>query len=149
MVSFFVSAKTGDNIVPSFTRIAADLAGVSLSKPDLEVATVRQSLSVWLLYVHWLILGLCRKLSKRRWCDICPAIRRTPRRRPRTARRTAGVNYNNRNTRNNGEHGSIQLQGQMTDITTSRHHPLPNSSFFHTKTRARCVAVSLRVCGFR
>eukprot|EP00743_Colponemidia_sp_Colp-15_P001948 GILK01002120.1.p1 GENE.GILK01002120.1~~GILK01002120.1.p1 ORF type:complete len:245 (+),score=40.48 GILK01002120.1:36-737(+) len=36
--SFFVSAKTGDQVNSTFYRVAADLAGVSLSKPDLEVA---------------------------------------------------------------------------------------------------------------
>lgn len=41
MLSYFVSAKTGDNVTPCFTKIAADLAGVTLGKPDLEVATVR------------------------------------------------------------------------------------------------------------
>lgn len=40
MISFFVSAKSGDNVISSFTRIAADLSGVSLSKSDVEVATV-------------------------------------------------------------------------------------------------------------
>lgn len=39
MFSFFVSAKTGDNIASCFYRISADLAGVTLSKPELEVAT--------------------------------------------------------------------------------------------------------------
>mmetsp|Transcript_26820 Transcript_26820/g.37032 ORF Transcript_26820/g.37032 Transcript_26820/m.37032 type:complete len:227 (-) Transcript_26820:96-776(-) len=37
--SFFVSAKSGDNVAPAFFRIAADLAGVALSKPEIEVAT--------------------------------------------------------------------------------------------------------------
>jgi len=37
MYSYFVSAKTGDNVASTFYRIAADLAGVVLSKPEIEV----------------------------------------------------------------------------------------------------------------
>ena len=33
------SAKSGDNVGAMFYRIAADLAGVQLSKPELEVAS--------------------------------------------------------------------------------------------------------------
>lgn len=36
--SYFVSARSGDQVHPSFYRIAADLAGVTLSKPEMEVA---------------------------------------------------------------------------------------------------------------
>eukprot|EP00747_Dinoflagellata_sp_TGD_P163384 gnl/TRDRNA2_/TRDRNA2_182011_c0_seq1.p2 gnl/TRDRNA2_/TRDRNA2_182011_c0~~gnl/TRDRNA2_/TRDRNA2_182011_c0_seq1.p2 ORF type:complete len:234 (+),score=68.99 gnl/TRDRNA2_/TRDRNA2_182011_c0_seq1:135-836(+) len=36
--SYFVSARSGDQVQPSFFRIAADLAGVAISKPELEVA---------------------------------------------------------------------------------------------------------------
>ena len=36
--SFFISAKTGDNVGTTLQRIAADLAGVVLSKPDQETA---------------------------------------------------------------------------------------------------------------
>jgi Ras-related protein Rab-28 len=36
--SHFVSAKTGDNVQTSFYKVAADLAGVTLRKPDVEVA---------------------------------------------------------------------------------------------------------------
>mmetsp|Transcript_21279 Transcript_21279/g.38839 ORF Transcript_21279/g.38839 Transcript_21279/m.38839 type:complete len:230 (-) Transcript_21279:53-742(-) len=36
--TYFVSARTGDQVGPSFYRIAADLAGVMLTKPELEVA---------------------------------------------------------------------------------------------------------------
>jgi Ras-related protein Rab-28 len=39
MYSYFVSAKTGDNVAATMFRIAADLAGVVLSKPDIEVAS--------------------------------------------------------------------------------------------------------------
>jgi len=39
MFTYFVSAKTGDNVNTAFYRVAADLAGVGLSRPDLEVAT--------------------------------------------------------------------------------------------------------------
>eukprot|EP00128_Syssomonas_multiformis_P007001 Colp12_sorted_trinity150504_noHs@25074 len=39
MHSFQVSAKTGDDVQLCFHKIAADLAGVTLSKPDFEVAT--------------------------------------------------------------------------------------------------------------
>jgi len=39
MYSYFMSAKTGDNVSACFYRIAADLAGVVLTKPELEVAT--------------------------------------------------------------------------------------------------------------
>eukprot|EP00928_Gymnodinium_smaydae_P086988 TRINITY_DN71357_c0_g1_i1.p1 TRINITY_DN71357_c0_g1~~TRINITY_DN71357_c0_g1_i1.p1 ORF type:complete len:236 (-),score=61.80 TRINITY_DN71357_c0_g1_i1:151-858(-) len=38
LYSYFVSARSGDQVQPSFYRIAADLAGVTLSKPELEVA---------------------------------------------------------------------------------------------------------------
>lgn len=38
MGSYFVSAKTGDNVAAMFYRIAADLAGVAVSKPELQVA---------------------------------------------------------------------------------------------------------------
>eukprot|EP00030_Apusomonadida_sp_AF-17_P006393 a680230_27.p1 GENE.a680230_27~~a680230_27.p1 ORF type:complete len:244 (+),score=80.65 a680230_27:44-733(+) len=38
MLSQFVSAKTGDKVSATFTRIAAELAGVALSRPDLEAA---------------------------------------------------------------------------------------------------------------
>jgi len=36
MSSFFVSAKTGDHVNQCFFRMAADLAGVVLTKPELE-----------------------------------------------------------------------------------------------------------------
>lgn len=39
MYSYFVSAKTGDNVSSAFYRIAADLAGVVLTKPEIEVAS--------------------------------------------------------------------------------------------------------------
>mmetsp|Transcript_24371 Transcript_24371/g.76898 ORF Transcript_24371/g.76898 Transcript_24371/m.76898 type:complete len:103 (+) Transcript_24371:144-452(+) len=39
MYSYFVSAKTGDNVQATFHRIAADLAGVVLTKPEIEVAS--------------------------------------------------------------------------------------------------------------
>lgn len=38
LYSYFVSARTGDQVHPTFFRIAADLAGVTLTKPELEVA---------------------------------------------------------------------------------------------------------------
>lgn len=38
MASYFVSAKTGDNVAAMFYRVAADLAGVTVSKPELQVA---------------------------------------------------------------------------------------------------------------
>lgn len=38
MYSYFVSAKTGDNVNAAFHRIAADWAGVVLTKPEMEVA---------------------------------------------------------------------------------------------------------------
>jgi len=38
LYSYFVSAKTGDQVHPSFYRIAADLAGIALSNPEIEVA---------------------------------------------------------------------------------------------------------------
>lgn len=44
MFSCFMSAKTGDNVAQCFHRIAADLAGVVLTKPEIEVAAkVRRS----------------------------------------------------------------------------------------------------------
>lgn len=39
MASFFVSAKTGDNVSAMFYRLAADLSGVELTKPDLAAAS--------------------------------------------------------------------------------------------------------------
>ena len=39
MFSCFMSAKTGDNVAQCFHRIAADLAGVVLTKPEIEVAS--------------------------------------------------------------------------------------------------------------
>ncbi len=41
MRSYFVSAKTGDNINTCFYRVAAELAGVSLTKAELEASSVR------------------------------------------------------------------------------------------------------------
>lgn len=38
LYSYFVSARTGDQVQPSFFRIAADLAGVTLTRPEMEVA---------------------------------------------------------------------------------------------------------------
>eukprot|EP00401_Gymnodinium_catenatum_P032505 CAMPEP_0117515062 /NCGR_PEP_ID=MMETSP0784-20121206/30387_1 /TAXON_ID=39447 /ORGANISM="" /LENGTH=233 /DNA_ID=CAMNT_0005310869 /DNA_START=106 /DNA_END=807 /DNA_ORIENTATION=- len=38
LYSYFVSARTGDQVQRSFFRIAADLAGVTLTKPEMEVA---------------------------------------------------------------------------------------------------------------
>merc|ERR1719353_2111060 len=35
--SFLCSAKSGDQVKAAFTRIAADLAGVTISKPEMEV----------------------------------------------------------------------------------------------------------------
>ena len=39
MFSCFMSAKSGDNVAQAFYRVAADLAGVVLTKPELEVAS--------------------------------------------------------------------------------------------------------------
>jgi hypothetical protein len=39
MASFFVSAKTGDNVSAMFFRLSADLAGVELTKPDMVAAS--------------------------------------------------------------------------------------------------------------
>ena len=39
MYSYFVSAKNGDQVSSSFFRVAADLAGVVLTKPEMEVAS--------------------------------------------------------------------------------------------------------------
>ena len=36
LFSFFVSAKTGDQVQSCFYKIAADLAGIEISKPELE-----------------------------------------------------------------------------------------------------------------
>lgn len=38
--SFFISAKSGDNIKQCFNRIAASLAGVKLTQADLDVSSV-------------------------------------------------------------------------------------------------------------
>ena len=37
--SYFVSAKTGDNVAASFYRIVADISGVVLTPPDVNHAT--------------------------------------------------------------------------------------------------------------
>lgn len=37
--SYFVSAKTGDNVAASFYRIVADISGVVLTSPDVNRAT--------------------------------------------------------------------------------------------------------------
>ena len=37
MNAFFVSAKSGDKVTPLFVKVAADLAGVALTKAELEV----------------------------------------------------------------------------------------------------------------
>lgn len=39
MYSYFVSAKTGDNVSSTFYRVAADLAGVVLTKDEVDVET--------------------------------------------------------------------------------------------------------------
>jgi len=39
MFSYYVSAKNGDNVNSTFYRVAADLAGIVLSKPEIEVQT--------------------------------------------------------------------------------------------------------------
>ena len=61
MYSYFVSAKTGDNIHAAFHRIAADWAGVVLTKPEMEVAAKVLSLSLSLS--RW--LGLPNSLKPR------------------------------------------------------------------------------------
>lgn len=38
LCSFFVSAKTGDNVPTAFYRIVADIAGVTLTSPDISNA---------------------------------------------------------------------------------------------------------------
>lgn len=38
LYSYVVSARTGEQVHPAFFRIAADLAGVTLTKPELEAA---------------------------------------------------------------------------------------------------------------
>jgi len=35
MKSFYVSAKTGDNVSTCFHKVAADLAGITLTKPEV------------------------------------------------------------------------------------------------------------------
>mmetsp|Transcript_14534 Transcript_14534/g.14143 ORF Transcript_14534/g.14143 Transcript_14534/m.14143 type:complete len:80 (-) Transcript_14534:140-379(-) len=37
LYSFYVSAKTGDQISSCFFKIAADLAGIEVSKPTIEI----------------------------------------------------------------------------------------------------------------
>ena len=39
MFSYLLSAKTGDNLNLCFYNIAADLAGVVVTKPDLEISS--------------------------------------------------------------------------------------------------------------
>eukprot|EP00993_Chasmostoma_nieuportense_P003126 NODE_3868_length_881_cov_121.751989_g3715_i0.p1 GENE.NODE_3868_length_881_cov_121.751989_g3715_i0~~NODE_3868_length_881_cov_121.751989_g3715_i0.p1 ORF type:complete len:252 (-),score=81.06 NODE_3868_length_881_cov_121.751989_g3715_i0:124-813(-) len=38
MAAFFLSAKSGDKVNPMFVKVAADLAGVQLTKAELEVS---------------------------------------------------------------------------------------------------------------
>ncbi len=38
LCSFFVSAKTGDNVATAFYRIVADIADVVLTSPDISNA---------------------------------------------------------------------------------------------------------------
>jgi len=58
--SCFVSAKTGDQVHSCFTRVVADLAGVALTKNQLESDTVwhwvRTGHTVLLLLLLMLIL---------------------------------------------------------------------------------------------
>lgn len=44
--SYVMSAKTGDNVAATFTRVAADLAGVVLTKAELDVQ-VKVVLHAW------------------------------------------------------------------------------------------------------
>ena len=37
LYSFYVSAKTGDQVSSCFYKIAADLAGIKVTKPQMEV----------------------------------------------------------------------------------------------------------------
>ncbi len=37
MYSFYVSAKTGDQVTSCFYKIAADLAGIEVAKPHLDI----------------------------------------------------------------------------------------------------------------
>jgi hypothetical protein len=37
MKSFYVSAKTGDNVSTCFHKVAADLAGITLTKPEVLI----------------------------------------------------------------------------------------------------------------
>jgi Ras-related protein Rab-28 len=39
MSSFFVSAKSGDNVASTFYQLAAELAGVAMTKPELQIAS--------------------------------------------------------------------------------------------------------------
>jgi hypothetical protein len=45
MYSYFVSAKTGDNVNSAFHRVAADWAGVVLTKAEQEVTAVAGALA--------------------------------------------------------------------------------------------------------
>jgi Ras-related protein Rab-28 len=45
MRSFYVSAKTGDNVSTTFYRVASELAGVTLTKP--EVRTGKKALHLF------------------------------------------------------------------------------------------------------
>lgn len=38
LYNYFVSARTGERVEPAFYRIAADLAGITITKPEMEVA---------------------------------------------------------------------------------------------------------------
>ena len=61
MYSYFVSAKSGDNVASAFHRIAADWAGVVLTKPEMEIAAVRSPLPSpqqrWLELSTFLVRG--------------------------------------------------------------------------------------------
>ena len=47
--SAFMSAKTGDSVSSCFYRVAAELAGVVLTKPELEVRKLRPASVIELL----------------------------------------------------------------------------------------------------
>eukprot|EP01047_Picozoa_sp_COSAG01_P098220 COSAG01_NODE_28439_length_661_cov_0.850534_1_plen_123_part_00 len=59
MYSYFVSAKSGDNINSTFHRIAADWAGVVPTKPEVEITAVRGHTGggVWWALLPWAAAG--------------------------------------------------------------------------------------------
>ena len=79
MYSYFVSAKSGDNVASAFHRIAADWAGVVLTKPEMEIAAVRSPLPSPGGSERWAELSTFGCVVRRsRWWRALSTTRGTP-----------------------------------------------------------------------